>query len=296
MLAILRADVLTEPGLVGAADHGFGSQTVYEPNSRTLFVAAPGSEKVFIFINEGLHWRYTHSIQPASNYANFGFDLAVDGDRLVVGAYGSDRAYVYLRGGVDGETWTQEKVLVGSGQFGYSVDIKGSRIVVGEPTQTIGYNTGGDSGSYVNLSTPGDAVVYKLSSGSWSVDRRLVPDNGSLPTVGYVRVPVNIAGSGTARIYEHTHHRGISASLSLGNHNITGSLDEEVSSWWIPIAEQNSFMSALALPQQLTAASRAVAGAPVWPSPTRTPLLLAHQAVPGGWQFTTCSREVRISV
>lgn len=52
--------------ILSATSGQFGSETAYEPNSRTLFVAAPGDNKVGVYVNEGLSWRWVENLAPPS--------------------------------------------------------------------------------------------------------------------------------------------------------------------------------------------------------------------------------------
>ncbi|TVS20404.1 MAG: hypothetical protein EA424_04145, partial [Planctomycetaceae bacterium] len=61
----LRAEILAGGPSANNAD--YAARTVYEPHSRTLFVAAPAEQKVYAYINEGLYWRPTVTLQPSGD-------------------------------------------------------------------------------------------------------------------------------------------------------------------------------------------------------------------------------------
>jgi hypothetical protein len=59
------AEVLRDPrhaNLPSDAASRFGSVTHYDPTSRTLFVADPGNNVVYTYVNEGLYWRPVQTI------------------------------------------------------------------------------------------------------------------------------------------------------------------------------------------------------------------------------------------
>src|SRR5262249_53427968 len=145
-LASLRAETLTGP------NSQFGSRSVYEPNSRTLFVTSNfGSSTVKgtvdVYINEGLYWRKVQTIESTKTSLKFGADLAVSGNLLVIGApnassTGQGSAFVYQRD-TNGETWSLVRERIGgttqtpSPSFGTSVAVSGDKIVVGAPDEPV---------------------------------------------------------------------------------------------------------------------------------------------------------------
>ncbi|MCA9138364.1 MAG: FG-GAP repeat protein, partial [Planctomycetales bacterium] len=170
------------------------TRTVYEPNSRTLFVAdpdalfvEPGAPNgtpatpgvIYTFINEGIYWRPTGTLSRPANHLEFGTSMAVLGDTLVVGSPGSNNVSIYKR---SGESWVKTaQELTGQGRFGSAVAINsnGTRIAVGEPQANVGYRYGeyAPSNAYMNLSTPGDSVIFELQNGTWNRARRLMPED-----------------------------------------------------------------------------------------------------------------------
>ena len=215
----LWAETLTQ----GSNTNQFGEKTLYDAASNTLFVAAPNTNTVHVYANEGLYWR---PVDMLTGGAGFGTDMALSGNRMVIGAPGANKAYIYERNGgvwtqvdTDGYSYNGVTPLSGTGGFGTSVAIIGdgvvNRIVVGEPTANVGYSTLGRSGA-VDLSTPGDAVVYKLTSGRWQLERRLMPSDGSLPTSGLSRPTTSIRGSGTVYVCTDSYTRGTQYVLTGG--------------------------------------------------------------------------------
>jgi hypothetical protein len=61
-------------------------------------------------------------------------------------------------------------------------------------------------------------VVFKLNSnGTWSQERRLLPDDGNLPRTGIVTGSAAISGAGTAFVYFDADLKGTEESISKGH-------------------------------------------------------------------------------
>ena len=110
---------------------------------------------------------------PSVN-AEFGFDIDVDGDSLIVGAPkaqsgtegGPGAVYIYVR---NGSSWIQQARLdypdgPGLHGFGETVGISGDTAVVGSRLTTIG-----------STQSRGAAYVFVRSSGVWTFQQRLSP-------------------------------------------------------------------------------------------------------------------------
>ncbi|MBL8873046.1 MAG: DUF642 domain-containing protein, partial [Planctomycetaceae bacterium] len=230
----LRAEVLT-----GGANTGFGKTTVYDANTRTLFVAAPTEGRVYLYANEGLSWRFLGSLRPNANNAEFGASIAVSGNQFAVGAPGSNRVYVYTYNA--SQSWfTSPQEVSGSGEFGRDVDIRGNQLVVGAPSFNFGYNTPGNSGGFMNLSTPGAAFVFTQGGGGWQANRVLVPDDFNLPLTAtqYYNVPITASapgvgtlGAASAVLFLDSNFRGTRLWFyAQSQFQSTGVLDDEASS------------------------------------------------------------------
>jgi hypothetical protein len=200
----------------------FGVQSLYDEATKTLFVGAPGSNAVHAYVNDGLYWRPldldsnpANGITPWIQGSGFGTDMKISGNRMVIGSPGENRAYIYE---ANAGVWMASPVatLSGTGGFGSSVAILGDRVAVGEPNANIGYSTLGRPG-FMNLSTPGNAVVFQRNSnGTWTQERRLVPDDGNLPRSGIVAGTAPISGAGTATVYTDSFRRGNAYSVPSG--------------------------------------------------------------------------------
>ena len=134
-------DVLFAETLVKNGDHGFATDTLYDPISRTLFVAAPDDNKIYVYVNEGLYWRPI--AQPLAGADGFGASMDVDGSRLVVGAPAGNRVYVYERAENDSAPWQLQDEIAGdeygNGRFGSSVAIAGDILAIGAEDADLQY-------------------------------------------------------------------------------------------------------------------------------------------------------------
>jgi hypothetical protein len=156
----------------------------------------------------------------------FGFSVAIDGDRMVVGATTEDSnatsvngneadnsasisgaAYVFS---FDGTSWVQEAYLKasnaeGGDQFGFSVAIDGDRIVVGanrESSNATGVN-GNEADNSANAS--GAAYVFTFDGTSWVQEAYLKASNtngadlfGRAVSISGNRIVVGASGEDSA--------------------------------------------------------------------------------------------------
>jgi T5SS/PEP-CTERM-associated repeat protein len=141
-------------------------------------------------------------------YDNFGYSVAMDGDRAVVGA--RQRPYPSYPGGVyvygwTGTTWNEQAILTASDavageMFGSSVAIDGDRIVVGAPRknsqQGAVYVFAWDGGAWVEeaILAASDATNSAYLGNAVAIDGTTIlagasgADNGSGPDTGAVYV------------------------------------------------------------------------------------------------------------
>ncbi len=133
----------------------FGSSVAVD--GETIVVGAPtesaaGSALVFTRINGT--WTFQAELTPDDGAPgdSFGWDVAIDGDSLIVGAYsatnnsaGDGAAYVFVRNGTD---WTQQAELLpddgmANDFFGLAVDIHADAALVSAPYVDLrGTNSG----------------------------------------------------------------------------------------------------------------------------------------------------------
>jgi hypothetical protein len=125
----------------------------------------PGA--AYVFVREGTTWSEQQKLEAPHGTADdmFGSEVSVHGDLAVVGAEGGHAAYAFVRS--DG-TWSEAEPLVPEGGtpdefFGMSVSVSGDNALIGSM---------GDA----SLSTSGAAYVFSHSSGEWTQQHRLVPD------------------------------------------------------------------------------------------------------------------------
>jgi FG-GAP repeat len=108
----------------------------------------------------------------SSDASGFGYDVAVDGDFMVVAATSFESAYLYQKD-ISG-SWQFVKKLVASdsvaGNFGSSVAISGNTIIVGALADDIGTNT-----------NQGSAYIFERNRGgtnNWGEVKKLVASDG----------------------------------------------------------------------------------------------------------------------
>lgn len=134
-----------------AASANFGEELAISGD--TLAVAAPEQApdkngKVYVFTRSGSTWDSGVVISPpvAQTNQEFGGDVSIDGDTLVVGAPTWDtslsqvgQAHVYVK---TASGWTLQQTLtaptqVAPAQFGYSVAIDGDHVAIGAFQDTV---------------------------------------------------------------------------------------------------------------------------------------------------------------
>lgn len=136
---------------------------------RPLEDTAAGTDAgaVYILRRSGAGWSREARLiaSDAAAEDNFGADVAVSGNTVLIGAYlnddagsGSGSAYVFQRSGV---TWSQQAKLVASDaaandQFGSLVDISGDTMLIGATYDDVG--TAVDAGS---------AYIFQRSGSQW---------------------------------------------------------------------------------------------------------------------------------
>jgi hypothetical protein len=137
-------EVYVIPNPLTAANDAFGKAVAVQGD--IIFVGRPfptpfgaaGAPEVQVYERNGMVWDQVQIIEPSVYSFQFGYRMAVDGDRLLVGARApaSDdpgSAYIFVRT-VNG--WVEEQRLTASDgeiddAFGYSVALDGDRALVG---------------------------------------------------------------------------------------------------------------------------------------------------------------------
>lgn len=139
-------------------------------------VANPGcnSGSAYVFHRSAGVWSEVSRLTASDGALGdqFGHDVALSGDRLLVGAHlkqGGGAAYMFAYNGTD---WVQEQKLLGSGQmdafhFGHSVALDGELAVVGTMRDDHqGFETGA-------------AYVFERVAGTWVEQQKLVASDAA---------------------------------------------------------------------------------------------------------------------
>lgn len=185
---------LASPGVNN--DDLFGQSVDVDEAAGRIVVGEPGDNIVRIFERDAQgSWSHATSLTPTLrtdfSSGRFGWDVALDGDRIIVGDPteengNSDRVggvYVFAR---SGSSWNQMTILNipedSNSRFGYSVSLDGDRFAVGAPRAS---------------NEDGQTYVYQYRSASNDWDRTSgVPINGS--SSDYHGFSVSLAGSDLA--------------------------------------------------------------------------------------------------
>ena len=122
---------------------------------------------VYIYDYDGTNWVETKLFDSdVSGGGNFGLDVALSGDKLIVGAGGS-RAYIYHW---NGTSWDEEIITSSGGTFsgfGLSVDIQDDRAIIGAYATNNQFNA------------DGAALIFDYDGTSWTQSTILYPSNPS---------------------------------------------------------------------------------------------------------------------
>ena len=138
-----------------------------------IVAGSPNNQSIYLYDWDGSTWNETKIVPSDGGSNQFGYAVAIDGDRLVVGArldsdsgvfYGS--VYVY---DWDGSAWIETEIYASDGSyrdyFGTTLSLEGDRFVVGVDQDSV---YGKKSGS---------AYVYDWDGTTWN-ETKLVPSDG----------------------------------------------------------------------------------------------------------------------
>lgn len=171
----------------GSISDSFGSSVALS-GSYTL-IGAPMDEvrtihdtgSAQLFFDDGNSWGHQDSLYGQWGFGlfmqRFGYDIAVDGDTMVIGVPNSEwrSVQVFVR---DDDDWIfQQELLSQMGyqfddRFGIAVAISGDSIVVGAPLgQISGFHVAGVAYVFVLTST--------ISGPEWELQQRLEPSDGA---------------------------------------------------------------------------------------------------------------------
>ena len=162
----------------GEVDDRFGFSVAV--SGETAVVGASnddGKGSVYVFVRSGSTWsqqaKLTASDGVPGSLDNFGADVAISGNTVVVGAQFNNgargAAYVFVR---SGSTWSQQAKLTASDAtpidvFGASVSISGNTVVAGA---FLDDDKGTDSGS---------AYIFVRSGTTWSRQAKVKASDGA---------------------------------------------------------------------------------------------------------------------
>lgn len=154
-------------------------------DGQSAVIGAPGShdaafpDQAHVFVRGDEGWSHQARLTDpqSSSDSQFGVDVAIDGDTIVVGADSVEpaAAYVFTR---DGETWSRQQKLTGSSDqtnsnFGSTVDIDSGTIVVGDSRFDLEENTG-----------PGAVYIFEQKGDTWQQKRRFAPSSLGRESLG----------------------------------------------------------------------------------------------------------------
>jgi hypothetical protein len=134
----------------------------------TAVVGVPIGESAYVYRFDGTDWKQEKQLVAPTSY--FGWDVAINGDTLVVSAfnflwlYGS--VYVFTR---SGDSWDEGQELITGLGVGASVAIDGDTILVGAPLSGLTYVfTNGETGweEKPGIASPSTAMPFF----GWAVD------------------------------------------------------------------------------------------------------------------------------
>jgi len=210
--------------VVGARYEDSNQTTITNGTSASSDNSKPGSGAVYVFRRTGTRWAQEAYLKAsnADSGDDFGWVVAISGDRIVVGAWLEDSnqttitnsssassdnsapdsgaAYVFSRTGTQ---WEQEAYLKapnadGLDNFGSSVAISGDTIVVAakyEDSAQMTITNGTTAGSDNSATDSGAAYVYRRTGTQWVQEAYLKAANAeSFDTFGASALGVAISG------------------------------------------------------------------------------------------------------
>jgi len=173
----------------------FGSTVAVE--DERVAVGSPAQNQVLVYVFDGTIWSLEATLSPSDVQSNdqFGSDVSLDGNALLVGTPFEDdggssagAAYVFR---FDGSSWNEEVKLVASDaqasdNFGESVSISNNLAVIGAPNE--------DGGTGDPTSGSGAGYIFRFDGSQWSQETILRP--GVLQSSDNFGAAVAIDGTG----------------------------------------------------------------------------------------------------
>lgn len=178
---VRSGDTWTQQQKIVSADSGdsdFFGDSVSITGS-TVVIGAPNHDgaagisqgAAYVYVRSGNSWSLQTKLTPAAASGQFGYDVAISGETVLVGKRGASPAFVYVR---DGTAWTEQQQLFPldeSGKalsfaFRTSVAISGDTAAIGF-VDDIGKNT--DQGA---------VYIFERSGTTWTQSQRLIATDG----------------------------------------------------------------------------------------------------------------------
>ncbi|MBT8231653.1 MAG: hypothetical protein KJN84_03420, partial [Bacteroidia bacterium] len=128
--------------------------------------AGTSSGSIYVYTYNGSSWNVEKVLgMNIGAFAFFGYNISIDGDRMVVGAYGDlGREGKAIILDWNGSSWDQEEIFASDGShydhFGWSVALLGDQCVIGAYFDHL--NGANDAGS---------CYVLTLASGTWGEEK-----------------------------------------------------------------------------------------------------------------------------
>lgn len=164
----------------GSAGDQYGRHLVLTENELFVGAYAAGGNyqgRLYVYTKSGSTWSQSQVLVSSdiADYDQFGFNVDVDGDYLVVSAKELSNpptggGYIFHK---SGNTWSQQAKLVASTAAAY--DSTGESCAISGDTAVLGSPWGEPPGSSINAA--GEAFVFVRSGTSWSEQARINPTN-----------------------------------------------------------------------------------------------------------------------
>jgi hypothetical protein len=183
---VVDPTVWVQQGMLVAADGAASDHLGLTLDIAGNTVIAGANEKnasqgaAYVFVREGASWSQQAKLLASGAAADdqFGSDVGLDGDTVIIGASHKDvggnasqgAAYVFVRSGA---SWVEQAMLTAAESaagdaFGWSVDVNGDTAIVGAPFK----DESGANGQ-------GAAYVFVRTGGTWAEQAKLLPPDGA---------------------------------------------------------------------------------------------------------------------
>jgi hypothetical protein len=170
-----------DSGSTGAGDQ-YGRHLVLTDDELFVGAYAAGGNyqgRLYVYTKSGSTWSQSQVLvgSDTANQDQFGFNVDVDGDYLLVtakedtnNATNAGAGYIFHK---SGNTWSQQAKLIASTAANY--DSAGESCAISGDTAVLGSPWGEPPGSSINAA--GEAFVFVRSGTSWSEQARINPTN-----------------------------------------------------------------------------------------------------------------------